>query len=163
MGLGKNAIGSCSRSRIVTPPEGRFPVGTNLPESHRRPPWFARRCRWIESAFSNEIGLVKSEKQIGAWSLVTANADLPTPNVAWACGSFRCKYSTIRSPYAPFSIMGCTPQHDSLPEQSLPLHYGSIDRSCKSGSATREFCEETVDRLGWHPFAAAFLHLSPPI
>ena len=26
-GLGKNAIGSCARSRIVTPPEGRLPVG----------------------------------------------------------------------------------------------------------------------------------------
>lgn len=50
---------------------------------------------------------------------------------------------------------GLHTQHDSLPEQSLPLHYGSIDRSCKSGSATREFCEETVPP--WlAPFAAIF-------
>src|ERR1700730_1412687 len=27
-------------------------------------------------------------------------------------GPFRCKYSAIRSPYAPSSIMGRTPQHD---------------------------------------------------
>src|SRR5580658_7918978 len=161
MGLGKNAIGSCSRSRMVTPPEGRLPVGTNLPESHRRPPRFARRCRWIENAFCDGIGLVGSEKPFGACSRVTANSDLPKPSVACIGGLFRCKYSAIRSPYAPFSIMGCTPKHDVF--LRVYLFTMALSTGPASQKDTRELGDKTADGSAsktiprWHFSAAVFL------
>src|ERR1700684_1658293 len=69
----------------------------------------SREDAGVLNAFCNGIGLVKSDKPSGAWSLVTANSDLPEPSIAWIGGSVNCKYPAIRSPNAPLSIIGPHP------------------------------------------------------